>query len=212
MLLITEYTNETQTVIEEGKNGKKELFIEGVFTQAEKKNRNGRIYRNEVLDREMNRYIKEYVSTNRALGELNHPQSPSVNPERACHLTVEMKKSGNDWIGKSKVLDTPMGNIVRALIEGGAQMGVSTRGLGSIKNVGGVNEVQSDFKLICVDVVSDPSGIDCWVDGIMEGVNFNADGKIVESAKKQILIAPKRRLEEVKLQQFEKFIQEISRV
>jgi len=203
MLLITEYNTDTQTSIQEAADGTKDLFIEGIFAQAEKKNRNGRIYSNSILDREMNRYVSESVSTKRALGELNHPQSASVNPERASHLITELKKNGNDWVGKAKVLNTPMGNIVRGLIEGGANIGVSTRGLGTVKNVKGINEVQSDFRLVCVDVVSDPSGIDCWVDGIMEGVNFGVDGKVLESIRKQIIMAPKAKLEKIKLEQFE---------
>ena len=205
MKLITEFNEGATAVIEES-NGKKNLYIEGIWAQAAKKNRNGRIYPSHILDREMNRYINEFVKTNRALGELNHPQSAKVNPDRASHRIVELHKDGNDWYGKALVLGTSVGNTVRALIEGGTQLGVSTRGLGTVKTIGGVNEIQEDYKLICADVVTDPSGIDCWVDGIMEGVEFGANGEVIEIARKKILKAPKSKLEEIKLQQFENFI------
>lgn len=159
--------------------GQKQWFIEGVFAQAEKKNRNGRTYPRSVLEREVNRYIKEYVKTNRALGELNHPDYPKPDPAMASHRITEMWQEGNNFMGKAIVLNTPRGQILRGLLEGGTQMGVSTRGAGTIKEA----VVQDDFKLFCVDSVSDPSAIDAWVNGILEGKEWCwQDDKLVEVA------------------------------
>lgn len=209
MFLITEYLDDTtQIVIEEGANGKKNLFIEGIYMQAEQKNRNGRIYPIDILNAQVDRYNRDYVATNRALGELNHPQSPQVNPERASHRIVNLRREGNNFLGKALVLNTPMGNIVRGLIEGGTQIGVSSRGLGSVKaNRAGVNEVQGDFRLVCVDVVADPSAPDAFVNGIMEGHAWVWDNGIlkeqnIEKVRKQIMMTPTRRLEEAKLNAF----------
>ena len=209
MQLITEYLdNTTQVLIEEGKDGKKDLFIEGVFMQAEQKNRNGRIYPQSILESQVQKYVSEYVKTNRAIGELNHPQSPTVNPERASHLITNLRTEGANFVGKAKILDTPMGNIVRGLVEGGVQMGVSSRGLGTVKaNNRGINEVQSDFKLVCVDVVADPSAPDAFVNGIMEGHNWVWENGIlreedVAKVYKQVLRTPKGALDEVKLSAF----------
>jgi len=213
MKLITEYLDNTTEihVIEEA-NGKKNLYIEGIFMQADRRNGNGRIYPTSVLASQVNEYNSKYVVTKRAIGELNHPPTPSVNPERASHLITELRQEGSDFIGKARVLDTPMGNIVRGLIEGGVQLGVSSRGLGSVKkNSRGIDEVQSDFKLLCVDVVSDPSAPDAFVNGIMEGHEWvMAGGSIVErnieEAKKKIMKTPRRRLEEAKLEVFANII------
>lgn len=166
----------------------KQLFIEGVFAQAELKNRNGRVYPQSVLEKEIERYTKEYVSTGRALGELNHPKYPRVNPEFASHRIVEMWKDGNNFMGKALVLNTPRGNIVKGLLEGGTQLGVSTRGMGSIKESNGIPTVQDDFILSCVDIVSDPSAIDAWVNGILEGQEWVwQDNKLVEISADQAI-------------------------
>jgi len=216
MLLITEYLEDTTSVIQEEKNGKKNLYIEGIFMQAEQKNRNGRIYPRSILESEVNRYVNEYVKTNRALGELNHPQSPVVDPERASHRITELRSEGNNFIGKALVLDTPMGNIVRGLIEGGTRMGVSSRGLGTLKaRKDGVNEVQKDYRFICVDVVSDPSAPDAFVNGIMEGHNWIYDnGRLVEQQAEKVykLIkkTPKAKLAEVQAKAFEEFINSLA--
>lgn len=184
MKLITETTFEdikTYDRVDEA-TGQKRWFVEGVFAQAEKKNRNGRSYPQKVLEREMDKYINEYVKTNRALGELNHPEYPKPDPSLASHRITEMKQSGNDFIGKAIVLNTPRGQILQGLLEGGTSMGMSTRGAGSIKE----SVVQNDYKLFCVDSVADPSGIDCWVDGILEGREWVwQDNMLVEVAASQ---------------------------
>ena len=146
MKLITEVVEDLQYIVEE-KDGKKNLFIEGIFLQSDLKNRNGRVYPREIMQREVARYTKESIDSKRALGELGHPDGPTVNLDRVSHLIVSLKEDGNNWIGKAKILDTPMGNIARNLIEGGAQLGVSSRGLGSLKERNGINEVQDDFML-----------------------------------------------------------------
>jgi len=208
-LLITEFTQDVQVVTEAREGKQPKLFIEGIFMQAEKKNRNGRIYTRAILQREAVRYNEEYVKTKRALGELNHPSRPTIDPERASHVITELDTSGPDFHAKARVLTTPMGNVVRGLIEeGDVQIGVSTRGLGSVKrNSSGITEVQSDFRLCCVDIVSDPSGINCFVDGIMEGkdwaIGVMDSDQHIEVVQKQILMASSRNLDEVKLKQFQ---------
>lgn len=185
MKLITETTFEVD-VLEEATSGNKDLYITGPFAQAEKKNRNGRIYPLSILEREINRYDREMIKTGRALGELEHPQSTEIDPRKASHRIVEMKKVGNDFIGKALVLDTTDGNIVRGLIKGGTNIGVSTRGVGSVTNRGGINEVNEDFRMLAVDVVMNPSGPDCFVNGIMEGVEYILeDNKIVRMDDRQ---------------------------
>lgn len=159
---------------EEGK--KKEYYIHGNFMQGNIKNRNGRVYPSEVLEKEMNRYIKTHVKQKRALGELGHPEGPQINADRVCHLITEMTRDGDNFIGKAKVLDTPMGKILKNFIDEGIKTGVSTRGLGSVKtNRQGIMEVQNDFHLATVDSVTDPSGPQCFVNGIMENTQFYFD-------------------------------------
>ncbi len=187
MKLFTEI-NETVSVVEEvldEATGKKNMFIEGVFMQANMKNRNGRVYPTEVLDKEVARYNKEYVEKNRAFGELGHPQGPTINLERVSHLITNLKKDGDNYVGKAKVMDSPYGNIVKGLIGEGAQLGVSSRGMGTLKpNRDGVNEVQNDFYLAtAADIVADPSAPDAFVNGIMEGVEWIWDNGVLKASE-----------------------------
>ena len=169
MKLITELTEDIKFVKENAGNGDKNYFIEGVFMQSEVKNRNGRVYPKNILAKETGRYINEYVNKGRALGELNHPTGPTVNLDRVSHIVKELYEDGKNIYGKAKVLDTPMGKIVKNLIEEGAQLGVSTRGMGSLKSKNGYQEVQEDFMLAAIDIVADPSAPNAFVNGIMEG-------------------------------------------
>jgi hypothetical protein len=156
--------------------GQKSYFIEGIFMQGDIKNRNGRIYPSAVLQKEMNRYQKDFIDTKRALGELGHPEGPSINGDRVSHLITEMKQDGSNFTGKAKILSTPMGNIVKTFMDEGVLIGVSTRGLGSVKqSKSGIMEVQDDFHLATVDIVTDPSGPNCFVNGIMENTEYYYD-------------------------------------
>lgn len=177
MKLITEVFNEDCEVLtESAENGKKHYFIEGIFMQGDLKNRNGRIYPSAVLEKEMNRYNKDFIQTKRALGELGHPDGPQINGDRVSHLITEMKRDGSNFVGKAKILGTPMGEIVKTFIDEGVKVGVSTRGLGSVKQTKeGIMEVQDDFHLATVDVVTDPSGPNCFVNGIMENTEYYYD-------------------------------------
>ncbi len=196
---------------EDNNSGKKDLFIEGIFAQAELKNRNGRVYPKQIMESAVNKYIKEYVDSKRALGELSHPENrPTVKPELASHLITKLTMEGNDVKGKAKILNTPQGQIVKGLLEGGVQLGVSTRALGSVKEQNGVSVVQPDFQLHAVDVVGDPSGIDCWVNAINESTSWviTDDGRIVEKYKSKV---DKGNLtEETKLKLFANFLSEIA--
>jgi hypothetical protein len=169
MKLITELTEDIKYVKENVGNGEKSYFIEGVFMQSGVKNKNQRIYPQQILSKECRRYMKEYVDKGRALGELNHPTGPTVNLDRVSHIVKELHEDGNNIYGKAKVMDTPMGKIVKNLIEEGAQLGVSTRGMGSLKARNGYQEVQEDFMLAAIDIVADPSAPNAFVNGIMEG-------------------------------------------
>lgn len=177
MKLITEVFNEDCTVLTEAnEEGKKQYFIEGIFMQGDIKNRNGRIYPSAILEKEMNRYNKDFIQTKRALGELGHPDGPQINGDRVSHLITEMKRDGSNFVGKAKILGTPMGNIVKTFIDEGVKVGVSTRGLGSVKQTKeGMMEVQDDFHLATVDVVTDPSGPNCFVNGMMENTEYYYD-------------------------------------
>lgn len=214
MKLITELTESVQYITEE-KDGKKSLFIEGPFLVSEKKNRNGRMYKEETMRKEVGRYAEEYINKNRAFGELGHPDTPSINLDRVSHLIVSLRQEGTDWIGRAKILDTPMGNIARSLIEGGAQLGVSSRGMGSLKNVNGVNIVQDDFYLAtAADIVADPSAPGAFVQGIMEGkewmlVNGNWTEVDYELACREIKQASRSEIESVSLRIFENFIRKL---
>lgn len=220
LLLITEdnFDNIRSGHIIEEATGKKSYHIEGVFLQAEQKNRNGRIYPNHILEREVNRFKTNYIDKHRSLGELNHPKEPAVNPERACHLIESLKSDGNhNWIGRSKVTSTPVGNIVKGLLDDGVQLGVSSRGLGTLsENAQGIKVVNEDYYMSTIDVVSDPSAPDAWVNGIFEGKEFYmaGDEEYVEKVKKQIdkeaaKVGFSMVEEMIALQQFQKFIEHL---
>jgi hypothetical protein len=217
MRLIREVT-ESVNLITESKLGKgKEYFIEGVFLQSELKNRNGRMYPESIMDKEVGRYLKEYVEKNRAYGELGHPDTPSINLDRVSHLIVDLRKEGTNYIGKAKILETPMGQIARGLLDGGANLGVSSRALGSLKeNSDGVQIVQDDFMLsTAADIVADPSAPDAFVRGIMESKEWVfVDGKFVEKhieeVKREIRKTSSRNLEEAKIIAFKNFLSKIS--
>lgn len=184
MQLISELIEVARPVIEESADGKKSMFLEGIYMQDSVKNRNGRMYPKKVMKETVQKYIEDFVSTKRAMGELNHPASPQVNPERASHLVVSLKEDGTNWIGRAKILSTPMGKLVENLISDGVQMGVSSRGLGAVKESEGVNVVQNGFILTAIDVVSDPSAPDAFVNGIMEGKEWIVENGIL--VEKQI--------------------------
>jgi len=178
MKLIAESNFETIAPIVEAKEGGgKDYFIEGVFMQADRVNRNGRLYRSDVLDKEVERYNNEFVKTNRAYGELGHPDGPTINLERVSHMIKSLKKEGSDYVGRAKIMDTPYGKIVKSLIDEGAQLGVSSRGMGTLKQTReGINEVQGDFLLATAgDIVADPSAPNAFVNGVMEGVDWIYD-------------------------------------
>ena len=179
MKLITETTLGVRLLTEE-KDGKKNYFIEGVFMQSETKNRNGRMYPSSVMSKEVGRYNTEYVAQNRAMGELGHPEGPTVNLERVSHIIKDLRLEGNDVYGRAKILDTPYGKIVKNLMDEGAKLGVSSRGMGSLKEQDGVNVVQEDFMLASVDVVADPSAPNAFVNGIMEGKEWILDNGIIK--------------------------------
>lgn len=213
MKLISELVEDVKYLVEDKGNGKKNYFIEGIFLQGNLKNRNGRMYRTETLDKEVGRYNKEYVLENRAFGELGHPAGPTLNLERASHMIKSLVKEGTNFIGKAKILDTPYGNIVKNLMDEGAKLGVSSRGMGSLQmNKEGVMEVQDDFYLAtAADIVADPSAPDAFVRGIMEGVEWVWDSGVLkaqklEEMKKEIIATPSRRLEEAKLNAFKNFL------
>ena len=214
MKLIKEITETVSYLVEEA-DGKKSLHIEGPFLVAEKKNRNGRLYEYNTMTKEVARYTEEYINKHRAFGELGHPESPSINLDRVSHMITSLREDGNTWIGKAKILDTPMGNIARSLIEGGAQLGVSSRGMGSLKNVNGVNVVQPDFYLAtAADIVADPSAPGAFVQGIMEGKEWMlVNGVWTEQdhsqAIQQIRQASRQEIEEVSLHIFENFMKKL---
>lgn len=219
MKLISELIEEQVSFIVEAKeDNKKEFFIEGIFLQSEKQNKNNRVYSEGILQREVDRYNEEYVKRNRAFGELGHPQGPTINLERVSHMITSLRKEGTDFIGKAKILDTPYGNIVKNMMSDGAQFGVSSRGMGSLKeNKSGVMEVQDDFYLAtAADIVADPSAPDAFVRGIMEGVDWVWDNGIlkaqqIEEMKTKIVKAKSKDLTEAKIQVFEQFFKELSK-
>ena len=214
MKLIRELTESVQYLTEE-KDGKKTLFIEGPFLVAEAVNKNKRMYKEETMRNEVNRYNEEYITKNRAFGELGHPDTPSINLDRVSHLIVGLRQEGHAWIGKAKILETPMGNIARSLIEGGAQLGVSSRGMGSLKMENGINVVQGDFHLAtAADIVADPSAPGAFVQGIMEGKEWMMVNGVwteyqYEEAKQEIKQASRKEIEQVSLRIWESFVKKL---
>ena len=210
MKLITEQIENVQILTEE-KNGKKLLYIEGVFLQSELTNRNGRRYPFEVLNREVERYNEEYVKTKRALGELGHPDGPTINLDRVSHRITSLRAEGNNFIGKAQILDTPMGKIAKSLLDEGVQLGVSSRGMGSIEKSEGISVVRDDFMLTtAADIVADPSAPDAFVNGIMEGKEWVWENGILKEAKvdkyRRYMDESRRDLEERTLKVFEHFL------
>ena len=216
MKLIKEVAQELNYLVEDKQGGGKNVFIEGIFAQSDKKNKNNRTYGKSIMEREVNKY-RELIEQKRSLGELGHPDNPSINLHQVSHLITSLHMEGNNVIGRAKILETPMGIIAKNLIENGVQLGVSTRGLGSLKmNSEGVNEVQDDFHLATVDIVADPSAPDAFVQGIMESAEWILENGVwkavhIEAAQKQIRKASSKNLEEEKLKIFEQFLSHLSR-
>ena len=220
MKLIKEITEEVSYLTEAKEDGSKSYFIEGIIMQGDIKNRNGRVYPSEVLMKEMARYNKNYVEAKRAYGELGHPSGPTINLDRVSHMFTELRQDGSNVVGKAKVMDTPMGKIVKNLIDEGANLGISSRGMGSVKqNKSGIMEVQKDFMLATAgDIVADPSAPDAFVQGIMEGVSWvydvaeqtwksqNAFDEIEDTVKKM----SSKELEEQAFAMFNKFIKSLT--
>ena len=211
MKLITEQIEAVEFLIEEN-GSKKNHFIEGVFLQADIKNRNGRVYAMNVLEKEVGRYTESYISKDRALGELGHPEGPTVNLDRVSHKIVSLQKEGSNFIGKAKILDTPMGKIAKNLIDEGVKLGVSSRGVGSISERNGAAYVRDDFMLAtAADIVADPSAPDAFVEGIMEGKEWVWDNGILQERhiaqmKKELDQATLLNIQERKVSAFEKFL------
>lgn len=214
MKLITEMIQDVKVITEE-KNGVTSLYITGPFLVGEQKNRNGRVYPQHILEKEVKRYNEEYVSRNRAFGELGHPDSPSINLDRVSHLITNLKQEGATFIGKAKILETPMGKIARSLLEGGATLGVSSRGMGSLKEQDGVNLVQDDYYLAtAADIVADPSAPGAFVQGIMEGKEWVWDNGIIKEVNvvemyDEIRRARSKQVEEISLRIFENFLSKL---
>ena len=217
MKLIAEYTEQNIEVITEAKeNGGKNYFIEGVFMQSEAKNRNGRIYPKPIMERAVDKYVKEQVMTKRAVGELNHPDGPTVNLDKVSHLIENLSWQGNDVVGKARILDTPNGQIVKGLLDGGVRLGVSTRGMGSLENRNGTMYVKDDFILNTVDIVQDPSAPTAFVNGIMEGVewvwnNGVIEAREIERMETEIKKAPRADLYETQTREFKNFLSLLKR-
>ena len=216
MKLICELTETVDYELIEEDGKPKKYFIEGIFMQSEKKNKNGRIYPLDVLEKEVGRYVKEYVEPKRAFGELGHPDGPTVNLDRASHMITSLVKEGKNFVGRAKVLSTPNGEIVKSLIDEGARLGVSSRGMGTLKpDLKNAQVVQKDFYLAtAADIVADPSAPNAFVEGIMEGREWIWDNGLlreqdIERARENILKASSRELEEVKLKEFENLLSKL---
>jgi len=212
MKLIAEYTEQNiQCLVEAKEDGSKSYTIEGVFAQAEQKNRNGRIYPKMIMENAVKKYAKEQVATKRAVGELNHPEGPTVNLDKVSHLITELKVEDNNVMGKATILGTPMGEIVKGLLEGGVQLGVSTRGMGSLEKRGDAMYVKDDFMLNTIDIVQDPSAPGAFVNGIMEGVDWIWNNGIIEAQEiekmeTEIKTAPRADLYETQTREFKNFL------
>lgn len=219
MKLITELTEELEYITEAKEDGTKDHYIRGIFMQAEVPNRNGRIYRLPVMEAAVNKYVDSHVQNKRAYGELGHPSGPQINLDRVSHLIIELKQAGNNFIGKAKLTDTPMGNIARGLLKSGANLGVSSRGMGSLKpNKDGIMEVQEDFHLAtAADIVADPSAPNAFVKGVMENVDWVYDAtsdswyqEKLHETRKYMRKMTMDEIEQSKLGIFESFIQGLS--
>jgi hypothetical protein len=214
MKLITEHLEDNLSYLVEAKDGKKNVVIEGIFMQAESKNRNGRIYPRDVMENAVNKYVTEQVSRGRAVGELNHPDGPTINLDKVSHRITELHWDGNNVMGKASVLDTPMGQIVKGLVEGGVQLGVSSRGMGTLVQKNGVNYVGNDFVLATVDIVQDPSAPQAFVNGIMEGVEWIWENGIlkaqqIEKYETEIKKASSSQLAEAQLKVWQDFLSKL---
>lgn len=211
MKLITESIEDIEVLVEE-KNGVKNLYIEGVFLQGDIKNRNGRVYPFDILEREVSRYNEHYVTAGRALGELGHPDGPTVNLDRVSHKIISLRSEGRNFVGKAQILSTPMGSIAKSLLESGVKLGVSSRGMGSMEERNGANYVRDDFMLAtAADIVADPSAPDAFVNGIMEGKEWIWDNGLLKEAKvakykKYISESAKKNIEEKSLKVFKDFM------
>ena len=214
MKLIAEYIESDLNVITEKVNGKKSLVIEGVFMQADSKNRNGRIYPKPILEKAVNKYVKEQVNTGRAVGELNHPEGPTINLDKVSHKITELRFEGSNVVGKASILKTPMGQIVEGLLEGGVKLGVSSRGMGSLVQKNGVMQVKDDFMLSTVDIVQDPSAPEAFVNGIMEGVEWVWNNGVlcaqqIEEIETEIKEAKNMRSADVEIRAFKNFLSKL---
>ena len=212
MKLITEYKeSDVQCIVEKKEDGSKSYMIEGIFAQADQKNRNGRFYSGPIMEKAVNKYVTEQVSKGRAVGELNHPSGPTVNLDKVSHKITELKMDGSNVIGKARILETPMGQIVRGLLDGEVSLGVSTRGMGSLENRNGVMYVKEDFMLNTVDIVQDPSAPNAFVNGVMEGVEWVWNNGIIEAQEiekieTEIKKASRADLYEVQVREFKNFL------
>ena len=214
MKFIVEHLEQELNYLTEEKNGKKQTFIEGVFMQADKLNKNKRIYPKPILEKATNKYVKEQVKTGRAVGELNHPDGPAINLDKVSHRITELKFEGNNVVGKALVLDTPMGNIVKGLVDGGCKLGVSSRGMGTVENKNGQTVVKDDFVLSTVDIVQDPSAPQAFVDGIMEGVEWICESGVfipqqIEKYETEIRKASSSELAEAQRRVFSDFLSKL---
>lgn len=214
MKLLSEVNDQLEYIIEATETQKKNYFIEGQWATADEKNRNGRIYPKRVLSKALKEYDEQYIKQKRAVSELGHPSSPTVNLDRVSHIIENLKMDGNIVTGRARVMDTPMGKIVKSLMDEGVKLGVSTRGLGSIVEKKGFNEVQDDFVINAIDIVSDPSGPGCWVEGIMEGAEWVFDvssnsWKVAEQVKSSIMKMSSKELAEKQSLLFTQFLNNI---
>jgi len=217
MKLIAEYTeSDVQCIVEKREDGTKKYIIEGVFAQADKKNRNGRVYPKAIMEGAVGKYVDEQVSKQRAVGELNHPEGPTVNLDKVSHLITDLRFEGNDVVGKASILETPMGKIVQGLLDGGVRLGVSTRGMGSLEQRNDAMYVKEDFMLNAVDIVQDPSAPNAFVNGVMEGVewvwnNGIIEPQVIEKVETEIKRAPSKRLYETQVREFKNFLSSLTK-
>ena len=214
MKLIAEYIESDLNVITEKVNGKKSLVIEGVFMQADSKNRNGRVYPRPILEKAVEKYVNEQVNTGRAVGELNHPEGPTINLDKVSHKITDLRFEGSNVVGKASILKTPMGQIVEGLLEGGVKLGVSSRGMGSLVQKSGAMYVKDDFMLSTVDIVQDPSAPEAFVNGVMEGVDWVWNNGVlcaqrVEEIETEIKEAKNMRSADVEIKAFKNFLSKL---